>query len=106
MGAGAGTGLREREMARIPVGIVGVGNCASSFLQGIEFYRSVDPGERTSVGLMHDDLCGYRTSDIQVVCAFDVESVSAYLMKHPPVQVADDLAKVQVERFLRGEIER
>jgi len=35
-----------------------------------------------------------------------LESVSAYLMKHPPLQVADDLAKVQVERFLRGEIER
>jgi myo-inositol-1-phosphate synthase len=32
--------------------------------------------------------------------------VSGYLMKHPPSQVADDLAKVQVERFLRGEIER
>ena len=33
-------------------------------------------------------------------------SVSAYLMKHPPQQLADDLAREQVERFLRGEIER
>ncbi len=60
-------------MAKISVGIVGVGNCASSLLQGIEFYRSAKPAERARVGLMHDDLCGYRPSDIQVVCAFDVD---------------------------------
>ena len=66
-------GRGDPEMARIAVGIAGVGNCASSLLQGIEFYRAADPGDRTGVGLMHDDLCGYRPSDIQVVCAFDVD---------------------------------
>src|SRR5881628_4143644 len=61
-------------MGKIAIGIVGVGNCASSLLQGIEFYRAAD--EKTMdghVGLMHDDVCGYRPSDVEVVCAFDVD---------------------------------
>src|SRR5499426_3679425 len=61
-------------MGKIAIGIVGVGNCASSLLQGIEFYRSAD--ERTTaehVGLMHYEVCGYRPQDIEVVCAFDVD---------------------------------
>src|SRR5215475_12255678 len=61
-------------MGKIAVAIVGVGNCASSLLQGIEFYRSADQDTAaTHVGLMHYDLCGYRPSDIEVVCAFDVD---------------------------------
>jgi myo-inositol-1-phosphate synthase len=57
-------------MGTIPVGIVGVGNCASSLLQGIEFYRS---GDREPIGLMHPVLGGVRPGDIEVVCAFDVD---------------------------------
>src|SRR5207247_135151 len=63
-----------RGMGKSAIGIVGVGNCASSLLQGIEFYRAVD--EKTAdahVGLMHHDVCGYHPSDIEVVCAFDVD---------------------------------
>src|SRR5262249_3578273 len=61
-------------MGKIAVGIVGGGNCASSLLQGIEFYRAADQSTAgTHVGLMHYDLCGYRPSDIEVVCAFDVD---------------------------------
>jgi myo-inositol-1-phosphate synthase len=61
-------------MGKISFGIVGVGNCASSLLQGIEFYRSADrEAAIAAVGLMHYDVCGYRPSDIQVVCAFDVD---------------------------------
>jgi myo-inositol-1-phosphate synthase len=58
-------------MGRIPVGIVGVGNCASSLLQGIEFYRA-RVGE-AAVGLMHEEIGGYRPADIEVVCAFDID---------------------------------
>src|SRR5438552_16355970 len=61
-------------MGKITIGIVGVGNCASSLLQGIEFYRAAD--EKTAdghVGLMHDDVWGYRPSEIEVGCAFDVD---------------------------------
>jgi myo-inositol-1-phosphate synthase len=61
-------------MGRIPVGIVGVGNCASSLLQGIEFYRAGerDPSE-PPIGLMHEVIGGYRPTDIEVVCAFDID---------------------------------
>ena len=57
-------------MGKIPVGIVGVGNCASSLLQGIEFYSS---GDHEPIGLMHRSVGGYGPSDIEVVCAFDID---------------------------------
>ena len=58
-------------MAKIRVAIAGVGNCASSLGQGIEFYRNVRPGEVVP-GLMHADLGGYGVGDIDIVAAFDV----------------------------------
>ena len=57
-------------MGKIPVGIVGVGNCASSLLQGIEFYRT---GDHEPIGLMHRAVGGYGPGDIEIVCAFDVD---------------------------------
>jgi myo-inositol-1-phosphate synthase len=51
--------------------VVGVGNCASSLVQGINFYRRAN-GNAPVPGLMHVDLGGYSVSDIQVVAAFDV----------------------------------
>ena len=61
-------------MGKIRVAIVGVGNCASSLLQGIEFYRASDTqAAREHVGLMHHELCGFEPGDIDVVCAFDVD---------------------------------
>src|SRR5579883_3613520 len=60
-------------MSNIRLAIVGVGNCASSLLQGLEYYRHL--GEQTRpVGLMHYDLGGYRPNDLEVVCAFDIDS--------------------------------
>ncbi|MBI5441891.1 MAG: inositol-3-phosphate synthase [Deltaproteobacteria bacterium] len=58
-------------MAGIRVAIVGVGNCASALLQGIEFYRR---NPSAAMGLMHAELGGYRTWDIQPVAAFDVDA--------------------------------
>jgi myo-inositol-1-phosphate synthase len=55
----------------IRIAIVGVGNCASSLIQGIEYYRGRD--ERDAIGLMHWDLNGYLPSDIEVVAAFDID---------------------------------
>jgi len=58
----------------IRIGIVGVGNCASSLLQGIEYYRSHSQnGSKTLTGLMNYDLGGYAPEDIIPVCAFDVD---------------------------------
>ena len=54
---------------RIRVAIVGVGNCASSLIQGIEYYKD----NSDIIGLMNYDLEGYKPGDIEVVAAFDVD---------------------------------
>lgn len=65
---------RVIDMSKIRVAIVGVGNCASSLLQGIEFYKHAPLNEHEQpTGLMHYDLGGYRPHDIEVVCAFDID---------------------------------
>src|SRR6201987_5375075 len=58
---------------KVRVAIAGVGNCASSLVQGVEFYRDADPSERVP-GLMHVDLGGYHVGDVQFVAAFDVDA--------------------------------
>ena len=62
-------------MSKIRLAIVGVGNCASSLLQGLEYYKHGPTalGEKP-VGLMHYDLGGYVPGDIEVACAFDIDS--------------------------------
>jgi myo-inositol-1-phosphate synthase len=57
-------------MSSINIALVGVGNCASSLVQGLSHYRD---GANDTVGLMHWDLGGYRPSDIKVVAAWDVD---------------------------------
>jgi myo-inositol-1-phosphate synthase len=58
---------------KVRVAIVGVGNCASSFVQGVEHYRDADPTEQVP-GLMHVDLGGYRVGDIEFSAAFDIDA--------------------------------
>jgi len=60
-------------MSKIRVGIIGVGNCASSLVQGVEFYAKAPSDERVP-GLMHVDLGPYHVSDVEFVCAFDVDA--------------------------------
>jgi myo-inositol-1-phosphate synthase len=57
-------------MTSINVAVVGIGNCASSLVQGLSHYRE---GANETIGLMHLDLGGYRPSDIRVVAAWDVD---------------------------------
>jgi myo-inositol-1-phosphate synthase len=59
-------------MNKIRIAIVGVGNCASSLLQGINFYRD-SSGNGADVGLMHRQIGPYQPQDIQVVAAFDID---------------------------------
>src|SRR5215813_11548040 len=59
-------------MRKIRIAIVGVGNCASSLVQGINFYDGSSING-TSTGLMHRKIGGYRPSDIEVVAAFDID---------------------------------
>ncbi|TIW30625.1 MAG: inositol-3-phosphate synthase, partial [Mesorhizobium sp.] len=56
---------------KVRIGIAGVGNCASSLVQGLSYYRDAR-GNEPIPGLMHADLGGYHVDDIEVVCAFDV----------------------------------
>ncbi len=57
----------------IRVAIVGVGNCASSLIQGVEYYRNADPGEQVP-GLMHVVFGPYHVGDVRFVAAFDVDA--------------------------------
>ncbi len=56
---------------RIRIAIAGVGNCASSLVQGIHYYRDRDSSD--AIGLMHWDIGGYAPGDIEVVAAFDID---------------------------------
>jgi myo-inositol-1-phosphate synthase len=58
---------------KVRVAIVGVGNCASSFVQGVQYYQNAKAGE-TVPGLMHVDLGGYHISDIEFSAAFDIDA--------------------------------
>jgi myo-inositol-1-phosphate synthase len=65
-------------MAKVRVAIVGVGNCASSLVQGVEYYAKAREDERVP-GLMHVDLGGYHVRDVEFTCAFDVDSAKVGL---------------------------
>lgn len=56
------------DKSKIKVGILGIGNCASSLVQGLEYYKIND----TENGLISDVIGGYRVSDIEIVAAFDI----------------------------------
>ncbi|TQJ48831.1 inositol-3-phosphate synthase [Phycicoccus sp. SLBN-51] len=59
-------------MGSVRVAIVGVGNCASSLVQGVEYYKDADPSG-TVPGLMHVQLGEYHVKDVEFVAAFDVD---------------------------------
>jgi myo-inositol-1-phosphate synthase len=63
---------------RVRVAIAGVGNCASSLVQGVEYYRNADPSEDVP-GLMHVVLGGYHVGDVDFVAAFDVDAAKVGL---------------------------
>ncbi|HVY59599.1 MAG TPA: inositol-3-phosphate synthase [Xanthobacteraceae bacterium] len=58
---------------KVRVGIVGVGNCASSLIQGLTYYRDADANEPVP-GLMNSDIGGYHVNDIEIASAFDVSA--------------------------------
>lgn len=61
-------------MNKIKVAIAGVGNCASSLVQGVEYYKDVDEKSEFIPGILHNIFGGYRIKDIEFVAAFDVDS--------------------------------
>ncbi|HVX75151.1 MAG TPA: inositol-3-phosphate synthase [Bradyrhizobium sp.] len=64
---------RLQDRRRVRVGIVGVGNCASSLVQGLTYYRNAKSNEPVP-GLMNADLGGYHISDVEISSAFDVNA--------------------------------
>src|SRR6266536_5019297 len=60
-------------MSKVRLAIVGVGNCASSLVQGLEYYKDADPEDRVP-GLMHAQLGPYHVSNVEIVAAFDVDA--------------------------------
>ena len=69
---GKTTARRGITKKRIRVAIIGVGNCASSLVQGVHYYRNAKPGQKIP-GLMHVELGGYHLRDVEFVAAFDVD---------------------------------
>jgi myo-inositol-1-phosphate synthase len=63
----------RRDDGKVRVAVVGVGNCANSFIQGVHYYRDADPAEQVP-GLMHVDLGGYHVRDIEFTAAFDIDA--------------------------------
>jgi myo-inositol-1-phosphate synthase len=61
--------MQRRSSKNIKVAIIGIGNCASSLIQGIHYYQN----KPDAIGLLHDEIGGYRPGDIEVVAAFDID---------------------------------
>ena len=69
----ATNGASRYATEKVRVAIVGVGNCASSFVQGVEHYRHADPNDSVP-GLMNVDLGGYHVGDVEFSAAFDIDA--------------------------------
>src|SRR3954449_1117536 len=82
------TNGKARKDGKVRVAIIGVGNCANSLLQGVEYYKDADP-EQFVPGLMHVNLGGYHVRDIEFTAAFDVtkdkvgKDLSEAIWAHP-----------------------
>ncbi len=85
---GSPNGAARSKNGKVRVAIIGVGNCANSFLQGVEYYKDASADDFVP-GLMHVDLGGYHISDIEFVAAFDVvkgkvgKDLSEAMWAHP-----------------------
>src|SRR5213082_4290942 len=94
----------SRSRRKVRVAILGVGNCASSLVQGVEYYRDAKPGDSIP-GLMHVDLGGYHIRDIEFSAAFDIDrdkvgkdlSEAIFAGQNNTLKLGDDIPKLGVE---------
>jgi myo-inositol-1-phosphate synthase len=70
---GSTNGAGRHQGDKVRVAIIGIGNCASSFVQGAQYYRDAPTHEQVP-GLMHVDLGGYHVRDIEFTAAFDIDA--------------------------------
>jgi myo-inositol-1-phosphate synthase len=97
-----GSGRYQKDKVR--VAMVGVGNCASSFVQGVQYYRDANPTESVP-GLMHVDLGGYHVRDIEFSAAFDIDadkvgkdlSEAIFSGQNNTIRFCEDVPKAGVE---------
>jgi myo-inositol-1-phosphate synthase len=105
---GATNGAAPKQQDKVRVAIIGVGNCASSFVQGVQYYRDADP-KQSVPGLMHVDLGGYHVRDIEFSAAFDIDadkvgkdlSQAIFAGQNNTLKLGDDVPALGVE-VMRG----
>jgi myo-inositol-1-phosphate synthase len=105
---GSANGTARHQHEKVRVAIIGVGNCASSFVQGVQYYRDANPQEAVP-GLMHVDLGGYHVRDIEFSAAFDIDadkvgkdlSEAIFSGQNNTIKLGDDVPKLGVE-VMRG----
>ena len=87
-------------MGKIRVAIVGVGNCASSLVQGIHYYNDMpDEGSAAGVGLLHPQVQGYRPGDVEVVAAIDIDARKVGKPLHEAIFALPNNTKVFYDKF-------
>jgi myo-inositol-1-phosphate synthase len=87
-------------MGKIRVAIVGIGNCASSLIQGIHYYKDApDEDAANGVGLLHPEIQGYRPGDTEVVAAIDIDARKVGRPLHEAVFAPPNNTKVFYDKF-------
>ncbi|MFL5864770.1 MAG: inositol-3-phosphate synthase, partial [Solirubrobacteraceae bacterium] len=105
---GSANGGARHQHEKVRVAIIGVGNCASSFVQGVQYYKDADPAAQVP-GLMHVDLGGYHVRDIEFSAAFDIDadkvgkdlSEAIFAGQNNTIKLGDDVPTLGVE-VMRG----
>ncbi len=100
---GSANGHASHQQDKVRVAIIGVGNCASSFVQGVQYYRDADPKHQVP-GLMHVDLGGYHVHDIEFSAAFDIDaekvgkdlSVAIFSGQNNTIKLGDDVPELGI----------
>jgi myo-inositol-1-phosphate synthase len=101
-------GSSRHQHDKVRVAIIGVGNCASSFVQGVHYYKDANPDEPVP-GLMHVDLGGYHVRDIEFSAAFDIDadkvgkdlSEAIFAGQNNTLKFADEVPNLGIE-VMRG----
>jgi myo-inositol-1-phosphate synthase len=89
-------------MQEIRVAIVGLGNCASSIIQGLAYYSAKKDHEIT--GLMHHEICGYRAEHIKIVVAFDIDKRKVGKPLKEAIFAAPNCTKVIFKEIQNGDV--
>ncbi len=96
--------VRSGDRHKIRIALAGVGNCASSLLQGIDHYRRVPPEQHEAWGLMHLEMGGLRPGDVEVVAAFDVDARKVGRPLHEAAFAAPNCTSVIADQIGKSDV--